>query len=664
VRNSIHAIRALAALDLPVLDALAVNGEPATANTLAFLLDESSVRDACERLISVGLVRWQKGRARPEKLEFRLTEAEQIVYDSVPARVRTDLHTRAAERSSGSDRFRHRVAASDGDDLQLAAELAEAAEIGADLDDAQAAQYLLWASRLGGTPQLAGRRLCEGVRMLVMAAHEPEALEHRDDVRDLDPSVWRSEALALLDFAASKVSAARDRLLEALEKVDGRVDPELCARLNLELAYASSTIGLGAETVRAATAAIELSSITRVHAIARGFLATGRALEAGAPAGIETLAYLPSDPNECTAEQLPQLVQRGILFGLVGRLDEAARDLSLVVRRDDKSFGRLLGMAPYIHLSWIQYMLGRWSEASLTLEIALTKLGTRGRSFDRSVLFSMSAILYAGQGDHEQAVEALHQAETSAVAADYIGPTVILATARAALAQSRGDFGEVARLLDQVGSSAAAADRTRLYSASWLPGEIGADIVLHRYKRARATLSRLAALPSQGAWLELAGFWLTARLAEVEGRYTAAAENYQKALNVGTSGGDPLWYRALLLHSYGIFCLHHGSRADGTEALESAAALFGRMGATPFLERCRQDLAAISAPAEGAWAAVLTSREREIALLVARGWTNPEIARELFVSPKTVEYHLRNSYMKLGMTNRRDLRDAIHDARA
>ena len=44
---------------------------------------------------------------------------------------------------------------------------------------------------------------------------------------------------------------------------------------------------------------------------------------------------------------------------------------------------------------------------------------------------------------------------------------------------------------------------------------------------------------------------------------------------------------------------------------------------------------------------------------VAQGRTNREIAQELFVSPKTVEYHLRNSFNKLGITGRRGLRDLI-----
>ena len=52
----------------------------------------------------------------------------------------------------------------------------------------------------------------------------------------------------------------------------------------------------------------------------------------------------------------------------------------------------------------------------------------------------------------------------------------------------------------------------------------------------------------------------------------------------------------------------------------------------------------------------LTERERDVALLVARGMTNPEVAAQLYVSRKAVEYHLGNIYAKLGLQGRQDLR--------
>lgn len=53
---------------------------------------------------------------------------------------------------------------------------------------------------------------------------------------------------------------------------------------------------------------------------------------------------------------------------------------------------------------------------------------------------------------------------------------------------------------------------------------------------------------------------------------------------------------------------------------------------------------------------VLTEREEDVAVLVARGYTNKEVGAELFLTPKGVEYHLGNIYTSLGISGRRELR--------
>jgi DNA-binding NarL/FixJ family response regulator len=83
------------------------------------------------------------------------------------------------------------------------------------------------------------------------------------------------------------------------------------------------------------------------------------------------------------------------------------------------------------------------------------------------------------------------------------------------------------------------------------------------------------------------------------------------------------------------------------------------MGAEAFAERARRELEAtgetVRRRAVGSLDE-LTTQEAQIARLAGAGCSNPEIAGQLFISPRTVEYHLRKVFTKLGIESRKDLR--------
>ena len=83
------------------------------------------------------------------------------------------------------------------------------------------------------------------------------------------------------------------------------------------------------------------------------------------------------------------------------------------------------------------------------------------------------------------------------------------------------------------------------------------------------------------------------------------------------------------------------------------------VGAEPFASRVESDLkraGARSTRRSARSSLELTDREHDVAVLVAKGYSNPEAAAELYVSRKAIEYHLRNIYGKLGIASRRELR--------
>ena len=124
----------------------------------------------------------------------------------------------------------------------------------------------------------------------------------------------------------------------------------------------------------------------------------------------------------------------------------------------------------------------------------------------------------------------------------------------------------------------------------------------------------------------------------------------------------PLLDRASLHHSLGRALLAQGRRRPALDELHAAHDLLAAVGAEPFLQRVEADLADAGIPAapEGSRSPLdLTERERDAVALAAKGLTNQEVAAELYVGDKTVEYHLRNVYAKLGVTSRRQLRNYL-----
>jgi DNA-binding NarL/FixJ family response regulator len=132
---------------------------------------------------------------------------------------------------------------------------------------------------------------------------------------------------------------------------------------------------------------------------------------------------------------------------------------------------------------------------------------------------------------------------------------------------------------------------------------------------------------------------------------------FQRALAVHADGARP-FERARTELAYGEFLRRSRRRVDAREHLQTALDAFETLGALPWAERARVELRASGKTARKRDASTrgdLTAQELQIAQFVAQGLSNREVAAQLFISPRTVAFHLRNIFRKLGISSRTQL---------
>jgi DNA-binding CsgD family transcriptional regulator len=154
-----------------------------------------------------------------------------------------------------------------------------------------------------------------------------------------------------------------------------------------------------------------------------------------------------------------------------------------------------------------------------------------------------------------------------------------------------------------------------------------------------------------------------ALLARCEGLLGARDPDEAFGEAVAAAPALPPLQRARTELLYGEWLRRERRRIDARGHLRTAQEMFHAMGAVPWAERAGAELRATGETArkrDVSAAKQLTPQELQIAGLVTQGLTNKDIAAQLFLSPRTVDYHLRKVFTKLGITSRSELiRDGL-----
>ncbi|MEU6466050.1 LuxR family transcriptional regulator [Streptomyces sp. NPDC046976] len=695
------------------LEALAVLGGSATVPTLSAVLgapDCTSVLDplAHEEFIT-------RTDAHVPTVAIRHGVFRDALYAALPAARRRALHVAAVDAVGERQGLAHRVAATETVDVRLAAELLETAshEL-AEGGLLHAARTLLSSASLSPADDHRSDHLFYGaVRLLFWAGADAELARHGPAVVTRRPCPWRDEALGLAEFAAGRLTSAR-RLLDRAQESLRQAHPGQRAVVHTELALVHAILGQGDATRHHADQALrpappadeahlygpvgrrrgtdpaaarpasggpadvrppsgEVPDVCAqapyvvvppgLRQAARALAAYGTALRHGPGAGLDLLAGLPEDADRIGEEDLPPLTVRGILRLADAQLSSATTDLTMVTARRRPAAARLLGTSASVHLAMCQLLGGDWKRAAHEVGTALDD--EQGRCFDAPALWSLRSVLDAFRGEDRAAEAALRQAQHLAQPLDFGGPQYHTAMARAMRARARGDHRGVVDALQMLAERSAHSERVRIVSMSWLPFLAESLVSCGLADLARAAMEELkSADAAPNPHLRVAEAWLHGRTAEAAGAHETALGRYTEAVALLGPGRDIPLVRGLLEISRGRASAALGRAAAATAYFDSAEDVFTRLGARPFLAECRAERRACVSERGDVPALdhLLTGREREVARLVGLGCTNREIADELTLSVKTIEYHLRSVFVKLGLRSRRELRRRVQEA--
>ncbi|MFC9249864.1 helix-turn-helix transcriptional regulator [Amycolatopsis thailandensis] len=580
-----------------------------------------------------------------------------ILTELGPAR-RAALQRRAAELVHDPVRaLRLLVAASPVPDAAIAGRLDDLArERAAEGAWGTAATLLSDAGQLTDNPQLRQARITRAVDALIGAGDVFRAAALVPEVESIRETPLRDAVLGYLAVVRGRAGEAGTRLRRAWDIVNAERDPDTTALICQRYVLDALARYDGHDVVLWADRAIELAGADTPPAVEAaairglGLAATGRTKQAR------------RDYEQLTgrlrhgAQGQRATMARGWLNLLTDRIDDARVDLESSVPTSYLGGSARISLWARAWLARTQFLTGELDNALATVSEAFQLQERTGILLTGPLLSWTTTAVHALRGEWAAAEAQLLR--NGAGASDYPIMRIPSQLARAHVAEARADSAGVLRALYPLTRPTPASSADEPGHWPWQDMYAHALILLGRLDEADEFLiphEKLAAKRHHAsACARLASG--RGRLHGVRGDITAATASFDEALELIST--MPLRYdQARINFSYGQTLRRLGRRARADVALTAARDGFAAMGATTYVDRCDRELKAGGVHFARSNSA-LTPQEEAVTRLVAQGLANKEIAAELFLSNKTVQYHLTRVYAKLGIRSRTEL--AVH----
>ena len=615
--------------------------------------------EALEPAEDAGLIRLVDGR-----LEFRHPLVRSAVFHAAPVSERRSAHRALAEGLAGSARAEtrawHLAGAALGPDEEAADALAQAAEHARRRGGyAAAAAALERAARLSPNAKLGVERLAAAADAAWRAGRNEAASDLvREALAGPTDGGLRAEALRLhgaIEYFAGNGDGAAEAILEAVALLE-HTDPEAAVAAAADAVNALVRVRQPARALEIALKARSLVPEDGGEVDAEATIAVGYAqCFAGSYAEAEPhlRRAVELSKRRTTAASFLQVGRLSAALGWLGRYEEAHGYLAQNVARARDS-GAVGSLGPLlVGAAWQGLHSSRLNEAYADGSEALTF----AEEFDQPVTavqaLGVLTWVSALRGDESRCRDYGEETQRRAAQFGFRLYGLLASLCFGLLHLGRGDVDQAVAEIEAV---ARHADDRALYIPGVSPQLELAEASIRggRTAEAEAMLvafdgSQLASVPIFRAQAERC----RGLLADTD----AFEAHFASALELHADAQSPFALARTRL-CYGERLRRAGRRVDAREQLRTALETFDRVGAGPWSERVGVELRASGETLrrrESHEAEELTPQELQIALQVAEGKSNKEVGAALFLSHKTIEFHLSRIYRKLDIHSRAEL---------
>ena len=597
-------------------------------------------------------------------VEFRHPLARSAVYADTPASQRRAAHRAMAAVLPDRDADRrawHLAAAAVGPDEPAAAALAQTAVRSRDRSAyATAAAAFERAGRLTADGERRAWLLWQGAEAGWLAGLTGQAVALLDEARAL---AGDARTLIEIDRLAGHIATLRGPVMNGhaiLTAAAAQADPESAVAMLAEAASACFYAGNPAEMLAVAEKArAGLSAGSSVHARFLAAMALGMARVFGGDAASGTAAVVEAvtlAENSAELRDDLRLLPWLAVAPLFLRHGSAGRSLLGYALQTARSRAAI-GVLPFA-LNLIardQATTDRWAIAESSYQEAIDLARESGQQTEMAFGLAGLAWLHARRGREEEgraaASEALELCGETGTRLHEIWAT-------AALGELELGLGDAARAVVVFERHQQLLDELVITDPDLSPAAelVEAYLTLGRHGDAQLVASRFsAAAEAKGQpWSHARALRAQGMLAD-EDSFAAA---FERAIGLHEQTPDAFEAARTRL-AFGQRLRRSRNRVLARDQLRAAVDDFDRLGARPWADRARAELAATGETHrrrdDGASIDDLTPQELQVALLLTGGRTTRETAAALFLSPKTVEYHLRHVYQRLGIHSREEL---------